>query len=1353
MNLREIFASALQIENQTERSVFLDQACSDNPQLRQQVDDLLANHAQLGSFLEPNKRTAESETQPHEEAEPVNTMIGPYRLLEEIGTGGMGVVYSAQQSSPVERRVALKIIKPGMDSRQVLARFEAERQALAIMDHPNIAKVFDAGQTSSGRPYFVMELVNGIPITEFCDQHHLTTRERLELFIPVCMAMQHAHQKGVIHRDLKPSNILVTLYDDKPVPKVIDFGIAKATNQKLTERTLFTAFGHIVGTFEYMSPEQATRNQLDVDTRSDVYSLGVVLYELLTGDTPLDRQRIRNAAWDEALRMIREEEPPLASSKVSSSEKLPSVAANRRTEPAKLSAFIRGELDWIAAKALEKDRTRRYETASNFAEDIRRFLSNEQVLACPPTLAYRLQKFTSKHWKLVSIASILSLTIILGLAGTIWQTLRAMESERAAKNLFQAEQTARNSEAKQRQIAEENSRAAESARRDSDSRLARLYLERGIRQIDTDPHNGLPWLIEAMRIEPNSSPATVTHRLRISAMLAELPQLLGYFAGTKPTVNHQGTQLAIIHPEKQLTLYQLPSMSVVANLKHDYPIDGIYFSQQDDFILTIAGTERGPSQGRVWNSQTGKPLSEMFDLTERDFAMKEVPTAHISPDGQRFTIIWAGMYNRWHSKVVARVFDRASCTPIAPPFAHHSDLDMIDGYQIISTDGQRILMSRGLPATDTRASWVNPSFPEDIDLLQQFDLLTGKPVHASVAAQQDFYDFPSYDRQSKRIATQADGTIKIWNASDGTLVHELKVPAPTTHMSLTFSADGKELLTVDNNRAFLWELGKNEPIGNWTHDDEFHVDPTFRFIIYKSSNGNSYLSPLHSDPEPVIQERSLDEFGRAWFSQDGNRYVLEAQPAVGDTLREPTPSQIFDTLSGQPLTPPWKMSSQFLHEALLSNQGRYLIAIENGIYVWDLDNRKPTVTEYPTQYDHTVMAACRNLSGSSIAILDSAKSLTIYDTNTEHLIAPPIPINITKNKNDIALSENANQLLHIGDSTFLSLLDLKSGKTIWEGKQLHTEDAWIVSAHFLPGDQKLLLIETTNQIPPGATESVTKTNVYLHPCHLDTFAEPFQQYEHTVDLKLASYQGRTIVIETDNHTATANTRTTIRLLEIDSWAPIAPPMQLTCENPEVSALTPDGSRLIVGNGEIWDVATGKQISPALVSSAVRQIMIKPDSREFILVSAGGSSLWSPPATMLRFSIDGVSLGTNMVSPSIGSPTGVIHPTDPIAGVSSHGLRIWDLVTSTPLTRDFEISGFRRGDCDIFFSPDYQRLYSVGDKLAVLNWGEIVANQTEIESLRKWSELLTGKRVDKFGGLMPISFQELHNHWESIRARK
>ena len=327
--------------------------------------------------------------------------------------------------SRFSRRVALKIIKAGMDSKEVVARFEAERQALALMDHPNIARVLDAGTTSEGRPYFVMELVKGVPITRYCDDEHLSTRERLELCLPICQAIQHAHQKGIIHRDIKPSNVLVAQYDDEAVPKIIDFGLAKAISHRLTEKTLFTQYGQIVGTIDYMSPEQARFNQLDVDTRTDIYSMGVLLYELLTGETPFDKKRLRAAAFEELLRIIREEEPPVPSLRLSGSDTLPTIAANRHTEPKKLSHVIRGELDWIVMKALEKDRRRRYETASGLRMDLQRYLDDEPVLAGPPSASYRLRKLFRRH-KLAAAAAGLVIVAMLSLT---WATVTILKNQ------------------------------------------------------------------------------------------------------------------------------------------------------------------------------------------------------------------------------------------------------------------------------------------------------------------------------------------------------------------------------------------------------------------------------------------------------------------------------------------------------------------------------------------------------------------------------------------------------------------------------------------------------------------------------------------------------------------------------------------------------------------------------------------------------------------------------------------------------------------------------------------------------------------------------------------------------------
>jgi tetratricopeptide (TPR) repeat protein len=460
-----------------ERAVFLEQACAGQPELRAAVDALLAAHGRWGNVLDkPPQALGETvDSGPDPAAASVLAVTGDYQpqavagvviagrytLVEKIGEGGMGEVWVAKQTEPVKRKVALKLIKAGMETRAVVQRFEQERQALALMDHPNIARVLDGGMTPDRRPFFVMELVNGAPLTRFCDEVRLTPEGRLELFVPICQAVQHAHQKGIVHRDLKPSNILVTLYDGKPVPKIIDFGVAKATGGKLIDESLSTNFGAVVGTLEYMAPEQAGLSAVDIDTRADIYSLGVILYELLTGLKPHDGQRLRKAALTEMVRIIQEEEPSKPSTRLSTNESLPSLAALRQTEPRKLMAMLRGELDWVVMKCLEKQRDRRYETANALARDIQRYLAQEPVEARPPTAGYRLSKFLRRNKGAVVAASLVLLVLLGGMIGTSIgmvqaQWARAAEAERAdgeSRAKVDA-QAARDDEAKERAYAE-----------------------------------------------------------------------------------------------------------------------------------------------------------------------------------------------------------------------------------------------------------------------------------------------------------------------------------------------------------------------------------------------------------------------------------------------------------------------------------------------------------------------------------------------------------------------------------------------------------------------------------------------------------------------------------------------------------------------------------------------------------------------------------------------------------------------------------------------------------------------------------------------------------------------------------
>ncbi|MFO0818227.1 MAG: serine/threonine-protein kinase [Pirellulales bacterium] len=661
----QLFKQAMQISSPRERASFLQQACPGDEALRERVAALLDAAGESSSFLEKSPLDGSPlVSSPHDDrvirqaatrADPViserpGMRIGSYKLLEQIGEGGFGVVFVAEQQQPIRRLVALKVLKPGMESRQVIARFEAERQALAMMDHPHIAQVWDAGTTEHGRPYFVMELVRGIPITQFCDQRRLSPRQRLELFVPVCQAIQHAHQKGIIHRDIKPSNVLVALYDDRPSPKVIDFGIAKAAGLALTDMTLVTKFGALVGTLEYMSPEQASLNQLDVDTRSDVYSLGVLLYELLTGVTPLGREPFERGAILEALRIVREVETPVPSVRLSTESALPSIAANRGMAPEKLPLMIRGELDWVLLKALEKDRSRRYETASAMARDIERYLADELVEARPPSTAYRVRKFIHQHRRAAASALFAAICLILGTTFSVGQAVRATRAETEAKAQAHhaafaqmstlVEQTraveamqvamAEGEEAKlQRAEAERQRIVAQNETAKARYHLVSSQLLLGrIAQSEGDIAGALTWFLQSYLNAMPDDPRRVSARNLLGAWENPLRQTLVHDRGVHTlAVSAEGKRLLAGYFNSRAQLWDLGTGLPLGDpLPHAGDIVSAQFHSQGDWVLI------GDWEGaKVWDLATGKLK---YPALEHEVREDTVVGPVLSPDGR-----------------------------------------------------------------------------------------------------------------------------------------------------------------------------------------------------------------------------------------------------------------------------------------------------------------------------------------------------------------------------------------------------------------------------------------------------------------------------------------------------------------------------------------------------------------------------------------------------------------------------------------------------------------------------------------------------------------------------------------------
>ena len=713
-----IFNEAAERESEEDRNKYLDEACQGAPQVRSRVETLLRAHSDprnlLGGVFSDTTIDLRTEVQ-------LGTQIGRYKLLQEIGEGGFGIVYMAEQREPVRRKVALKIIKPGMDTRHVIARFEAERQALAMMDHPNIAHVFDGGTTEAGRPYFVMELVHGMPITEYCDEARLTTEERLRLFVAVCKAVQHAHQKGIIHRDIKPSNVLVTLHSDTPVVKVIDFGVAKAMDRQLTEKTVFTEFGQMIGTPLYMSPEQMALSGLDVDTRSDIYSLGVLLYELLTGLPPFDKDRMHNLSLEEIRRVVREEDPPKPSTRVTTvGEAASTLAECRKVAPARLSQTLRGELDWIVMKAIEKDRERRYETPRHFARDVENYLNDRPVQACPPSATYRLRKLICRNRsKAVAVGAVaLSLVTTLVLAVVLFAV--AFRNERSLRQeAQQLQQRAEASELEARKTAYASDlMLANRAWHDGDLRQCSQLLHHQRPASEEPDLRGFEWHYLQQSLRGSNTELANSDEAVYTVCIA--PDDRSFATGGE---------------DGALRIYDATTFTLLASIETGQgQVNGVAFAPDGQTIAT-AGDD---GTLRIWDRATGREVLAIAASSD------ELYNAIYTPDGK--TLISCG------SEPVIRVWNAQTGEPDGELTGHGREVEAI----VLSPDGRLL----GSASSDRTAKlWDLPSRKHVRDL-------QGHEARLSSLA---------FSPDGKWVATGGlDKTLRVWEVSTGAMVTLLR---------------------------------------------------------------------------------------------------------------------------------------------------------------------------------------------------------------------------------------------------------------------------------------------------------------------------------------------------------------------------------------------------------------------------------------------------------------------------------------------------------------------------------------------------------------------------------------------------
>ena len=1055
MDDEAIFAQAILITSPAERAVYLDGACDAGGGQRFRIEQLLQAYFQPDPFLDglPQDLTVTAAMELAEES--VGCEIGPYRLLERIGEGGMGVVYKAEQSKPVQRRVALKVIKPGMDTAKVIARLEVERQTLAIMDHPNIARMLDAGTTESGLPYFVMELVNGVPITEFCDTVKHSVRERLVIFVTLCQAIQHAHQKGIIHRDLKPGNVLVELQNG--APKVIDFGVAKAIAQHSTDRMQHTDFAQTVGTPLYMSPEQATYANQDIDTRSDVYSLGVVFYELLTGVTPFDRESMRQVGTEEMRRIVRDVDPPRPSARIAALDKttVRTIAAARLAEPEKFRQQLRGELDWIVMKCLEKDRRRRYESASMLAADIQRFLDDIPVLASPPSATYWLKKFVIRHRVGVATTILVSAAILLMSGVSVWKYFGEREARRemeAQRNLAVQSQA----DLKRYLYAADMTLAMDAAANGYVGKMEPL-LQRHMPSADERDLRGFEW--HFLNNWKND-----TERMRQNAVVFRGHTSDVYFVAESP----DGTMIASASKDHTVRLWNLNKGELIRVLSgHTSEVNSLSFSP-DGRTLATASDDRTV---RIWDVETGQEVWSLKDFQQI------VIRVQFSPDGRKLAVTEAILAS---SDVTTTIWDVAARSVLSR-LENQLVLRFVPNESAVATIGEdtviRIidLNTNAVRTTMTTTGDQPPSGVFSHDGERLFTCGNSSTLTVSdVDTGRESARFYCQEVRPRSIAISPDdrflavggneGILRVFHVSSGQLYCSIEVPRRTI-WSVTYSHDGKSLLAgCADGSIYRWTLPIRSAVTALPQCDS----PVLQLAISHDSSKMATLDEsncvtlwntnLRNSTQQITVKDNVSnvDLCSIHFLSDG-QHILIGDRAGG--------LHTFETSTGQELAQRQFPDTYMAQASLMPKQNLIAIVNDHKIAIGDIASQS-LCQQFVT--DGTVNSTCFSPDGSKL-IATHAAGIDLFNvadgTGASVGIQHPVERSICAYSPDgqsFAIG-HSDRTIAIWDANTLKETAILLGHTASVVSMAYTPDGRTLATGSRTGELKLWDLETKQE--------------------------------------------------------------------------------------------------------------------------------------------------------------------------------------------------------------------------------------------------------------------------------------------------